>query len=1021
MRHAVEGRGGSVTELRGDEALAVFDSARQAILAGLDLQSRFAEERAADGSPPLSVGIGLDAGEAVPVAGGYRGGALNLAARLCSLAAPDEVLASRGIVHLARKIDGVTYVDRGSIPVKGLAEPVHVVEITAASTHAPPPEASKPKEPAAAFQEPASTTLLERDAPLAALGGYLADVVDSGRGRLVLVGGEAGIGKTALVRRFCARHSEQVLWGACDSLFTPRPLGPLLDVAETTGGELARLAREGARPHEVAAALMHVLGERAATILILEDVHWADEATLDVLRLVTRRIDAIPVLVVATYRDDELDRSPLLRVVLGEVGRAERAARLNLERLSPTAVAELAAPYHLDPVRLHDKTAGNPFFVSEVLAAGGDGIPDSVRDAVLARSAQLGAAARTVLEAVAVVPPQAELWLLDELVPDGGGLEECLASGMLTSTTGAVGFRHELARLAVEESLPPNRSRALHRRALDALVSVDEDLLDLARLAHHADAAGDADAVLRFAPAAADRAAALGAHREAAAQYARALRFGDRLTAGERGDLLRKRAVECMLTDHYDDALASATDAIEEYREAGNRLGEGDALRIRSDVGWCPGYIAECTRDAREAIELLETVPPSSELAHAYANLGGLYKDAEDREEAEAWARRAIGLGQEVGADDVVIRAKTDLGAMELLAGSPNGVDMLESALAEAVEKGLVDQAGRIYINLIRPGATVRDYAILERHRTDALAWCSDHGLELYRLYLLAYQGRVALDTGRWDDAVDSADAVLRVPRCSTSPRILTLVVLALVRARRGDPGVHDLLDEAWSLAEPTGELPRIGPVAVAQAEVAWLEGRPEAVAGVTDAALELAVRRASLWRIGELAAWRSRAGLADGLAADVTGPFALQLAGDWSGAAEQWARKGCPYEAALALAETGDEALLRQALDELRRLGAGAAAAIVARRLRERGARGLPRGPRPATLQNPAQLTAREVEVLSLLAEGLQNAEIASRLVVSRRTVDHHVATILRKLDVRTRGQASAEAVRLGLAGQDR
>ena len=304
--------------------------------------------------------------------------------------------------------------------------------------------------------------LLERSGQLAAFEGHLAAVRASSRGRIVLLGGEAGIGKTALVRRFCEQQtgSSRVLAGACDALFTPHPLGPFLDVAQATGGELEQLLAGGGRPHEVAMALVRELRGGSPTILVVEDLHWADEATLDVLKLLGRRIDSVPTLLLLTYRDDELDRGHPLRLLLGELPGGDEVVRLRLDRLSPSAVAELARSQGVDPDELYRKTAGNPFFVSEVLASGGALIPNTVRDAVLARAARLTAGARSVLEAVAVVPDQAEPWLLEVLAPESlAHLPECLASGMLTAGREGVAFRHQLARLAVEDSLDPVRRR----------------------------------------------------------------------------------------------------------------------------------------------------------------------------------------------------------------------------------------------------------------------------------------------------------------------------------------------------------------------------------------------------------------------------------------------------------------------------------------------------------------------------------------------------------------------------------
>jgi DNA-binding NarL/FixJ family response regulator len=864
----------------------------------------------------------------------------------------------------------------------------------------------------------AADALLEREHNLEFLDGVLAGVRSEPAGRVVLVGGEAGVGKTSLVRRFCDQRprSVRLLWGACDPLFTPRPLGPFLDMADAGLGELVE---QGARPYEIATSLLGGQESDAATVVVLEDIHWADEATLDVLRLVARRVRTAPVMVLATYRDDALARTDPLRIVLGELNTTQTISRLKLEPLSPEAVASLSEPHGVDADELYRRTGGNPFFVTEVLAAGQVRIPPTVRDAVLARAARLSrAAARTLLEAVAVVAPHAELWLLEAIAADTiDHLEECLASGMLVPLPGEVAFRHELARLAIEDSLSPRRKLALHRAALAALDASPRRSADLARLAHHAEASGERTAVLEFAPAAARYASSLGSHREAAAQYARALRFAREMPPAGRAELLEGRSYECHLTEEYQEAIVAQQLALQCHREVGDRANEGNALRWLSRVLWFDGQ-ADAAREAgHQAATLLESLEPGRELALAYANLAQLCMNAENIAKTTAWGTAALDLAGRLDDTEIIAHALNSIGTVEFLVGRAEGRDKLERSMELAQAAGLEYDVARAYAHLVWAVGRQRAHALADQYLEAGLAYSTDRDLELTRYFLLACRARSMLDRGRWTEAAADAELVLLDSTPAPLKHTLALSVLGLVRARRGDPDVWPLLDEALTMAEPSGELQQIAPVVAARAEAAWLEGREQAVVSETDAALPLALEVGAPWVTGELAYWRWQAGHVDDLSeAAVADPYRLSMAGAVERAAAMWGELGCPYEGALALGAAEDQSLLRQAIEQLQQLGARPAAAIVARRLRDRGVRGVPRGPRRGTRENPAGLTARELEVLALMAAGLRNAQIAERLVVTEKTAGHHVSAVLRKLDARTRGEASAKAGRLGL-----
>ena len=862
--------------------------------------------------------------------------------------------------------------------------------------------------------------LLERESALHALAAALAEAA-AGHGRVALVYGEAGIGKTSLVDHFTRAHQAgaRMLWGACDSLHTPRPLGPVYDLAAQAGAGLRARLDAAAAPRDIFSAALEELGRRPPVVAVLEDLHWADAATLDLVKFLGRRIPRMPALLVLTYRDDEIGPRHPLRVVLGDLGTSTAVRRVPLSPLSIAAVGALAAGERIDAAALHRRTGGNPFFVTEVLAGGDGGLPPTVRDAVLARAARLSAASRAALDAAALAGAQVEPWLLAALVDDAAAAaDECVGIGMLRAQGELLAFRHELARQAVLDTIAPARRRALHARALSALAAPPLGAPDLARLAHHADGAGDGAAVLVHAPAAAARAAALGAHREAAEQYARALRFAAAAPLAERARLLEAYANEGMLVDRLDEAITARSEAVEVYRRAGDRVREGRALGVNAAALVRAGRNAEAEAASRRAIAVLRGLPPGPALAHAYRIQGNLRMLDRDRAEAVRWSRRAMALAERFGEREIAVAACNCLGAAMLVCGDDRGRVHLERSVALAREARLPEWIAGGLLNLGSASGEVYRFADAERYLTEGIAYAVERDLDYACHYMQAWLALTRLYQGRWAEAGDALRPVLDNPHVATISRIMALVALGRLHTRRGDPGAAAALDEALVLAEGTQTLQRLGPVRAARAEAAWLEGDHARAGDEARAAWALALRHRHAWHAGELAFWRRRAGDRMRVPACAARPFARQIAGDWRRAAAEWERLGCPYERARALA-AGDAPAQLAALEIFDRLGARPELERLRQRLRAEGVRHIPRGPRPSTRDNPCGLTAREAEIAALLAGALTNARIGARLHISPRTVDHHVSAILAKLGVSSREEAGRRAVALGLVAE--
>lgn len=858
--------------------------------------------------------------------------------------------------------------------------------------------------------------LVEREDSLASLRGWARDAAN-GSGVLVFVAAEAGGGKSALARELASELAPEfdVVRGECDAFALPRPLGPLEDIAHAAGGDLARVMRDAADPHRIFRTFLSDLQRSIApTLVVIEDVHWADEATLDLLRFLGRRVADTRALVMVTYRQEDARPGSGLALVLGDLASAPGVRRLTLTPLSLAGVATLMQRGAQDAAEAWARTGGNPFFLTELIDSTEPSVPPTVRDAVLARASRLGEAARRVLASAAVLGGAQPADVVIELSETSSvALDECVECGMLVRSGDRVGFRHEIAREAVLSSLLPGAERDGHARVVARLRRTGVPPERLADAAHHAEAAGDADAVLEWAPAAASRAATLRAHREAALQYARAVRAAETRPPLERAELLAACSFERYLTDQIDAALAVRHEALALRRAAGDPSAAADDLRWLSRLSWFVGQRADAERFAEDAWRELPTPHRGSVAAMVHSNLAQLAMLANRVDDAVRWGGSAIGLAREAGDVLAECHALNNIGTARAVSGDPEGLEILERSLHIALQANAEEHAARAYANLTASLAGQFAPIAAERWQDEGLAYTTDHDLDAWRLYLLGWKAMIMTMRGRFDVAADAAAEVLRAGRASLVHRVLANLALGLVRARRGDPGAWEALDEGLELAERSQEIQRLVPARLARAEAAWLEGdEPRARAEVAAGLSRPDVGRDPHGALA-LHAWASRLAMPSSEEPTVDSPWALEWRGDYAAAAEAWEARGMVVQGAMAAAHGPDAERRRAALERLQGLGARAAAARVAQQLRASGLRALPRGPRGGTRSRPHGLTERELDVLEQLAQGLRDAEIAERLFVSPRTVGHHVSSLLAKLEVPSRARAAA------LAGQ--
>jgi DNA-binding CsgD family transcriptional regulator/tetratricopeptide (TPR) repeat protein len=825
--------------------------------------------------------------------------------------------------------------------------------------------------------------LLEREQTQVTLSRAVGDAAE-GRGSVVLVTGEAGIGKTSLLRAFVAEVPEdaRLLLSACDDLMASRTLGPLRDAVLGNDPVLDPFA-----------TLLDELAASTPTVLVVEDVHWADDATLDVLGYAARRIESIGAVLVLTFRDDEIDAHHPLHRFLGALT-ACPVHRIALAPLSRAAVARMCDGTAADAATLHRVTGGNPFFVTEALASPGESVPVSVMEAVLARVGRLGPSTREALDQLSVVPAQVSLDLATELL--GVWLDELAEAelaGVIEVRADSLAFRHELSRRAIEQALPELRRQQLNAAVVAALRAQPRP--ELARVMHHAVQARDIDTVIEVGPNAGREAALAGSHRQALAHYESVLPHEARLGLRERADLLDSYGWELYNALRFRDAVEAGREAAELYQELGDPVAYGSCLVRLSRHLFMAGDTDAAEERAHEAVAILEPTGDAAALAHASLYDGAVLALTDDPELAAPILEHARELALRAGRPDFAALALNYLGIARVEIGDPGGLQLLRESIREAMDARQYEYAARGYCNLVELLARGGHLDELEIAVAEGLRFARERGFWSHAYNLEVHRCIGLIRRGGWDAALAGLQELVDSMDDPGMLHAYSAPWLGRLLARRGDPSAGPMLAEAWERARSERLLLGITYAGLGYVEWAWLAGAPDVARSVANVLLPRLDRPGAAPFRSELLRYLARAGLGEPVL--------------------PWPAVDDPYERAVDLVYSGDPDATVEGVRILDSLGAAPAAALARDHLRAMGER-VPRGPRAGTPANPAGLTERQLAVLELVSEGLTNAEIADRLVVSVRTVDHHVAAVLGKLGVRSRREAAAAAHAMGI-----
>ncbi|HEX9252840.1 MAG TPA: AAA family ATPase [Ignavibacteriaceae bacterium] len=850
--------------------------------------------------------------------------------------------------------------------------------------------------------------LLERDQFISDLSA-LFERIKNENGFIVSISGEAGIGKTSLVEHFTNSYKDQaqILWGSCDDLFTPRPLAPLYDIADQLNSKITEQLDSGSPRPSIFSNLLKEIHNRVPKIIVIEDMHWADESTLDFLKFLGRRINKTQALLIITYRDDEIKSDHPLKLALSNLP-SNYLKRIKLSPLSENTVNTLALKYGRKDSELYTKTGGNPLLVTEVLANEQQETSTTIKELFTSKLKRLTLDGRSIVEMFSVIPGKVEKWLAQKLINDLSKVDEILDCGILKSEGDSYLFRHELSRIAIEDSLSESKRINLNSKILDVLVHQQNIDHYLSRIIHHASKAFNKDAIIKYAPSAGKQASKLGAHLQAVKIYQAAIQCSDKLSVEQKLDLLESISYECFITGQVYEAIQAAESAIKILKEYPAQEREGEIYRKLSRILWYDCQDQKGEEYLNKAIQIFETLPPSRKLAMAYSNKSQTYAIREENNFAIEWGNKALELARKFNDKEVEAHALNNIGCCKMLIEDHSGENDLLKSLDISVENDFYEHATRAYVNLGSIHLQQRNLIKAENCFAKGLEYGNEKDIYVFSLCMAGHYAKTKLLFGMWDESIDLANYVLKQKNAPPGNTVMPLNVLAVIRTRRNDPGALKLINEAMEMAINMGEMEKIVSVASAKAEYFWLQNKLDDFSYELISIYSKVIKQDNPWAIGEIAYWICKADRLKEIPKIIAKPYLLQIQGNWKEAARVWENLRCPYEQALALSE-GDEEAMKKSIEMLEKLGASATVQLIKQKMRESGIRSIPKGPRKTTRDNFAGLTSRQLEVLKLLAHGMSNLEIANNLFISAKTVDHHISAIFSKLNIHSRIEAAS------------